>query len=103
DVNKSFLRITGFTREESVGQTSFELGLWNCPGDRDKILSELRCTDGVQSKEINFRTKHGQLLIVNYSAEVIEIGGRRCLLSVCEDITERKRVEEKLREYEKAV
>jgi signal transduction histidine kinase len=35
--------------------------------------------------------------VVNYSAEVIDLGGSRCVLSVCEDITERKRAEEELR------
>src|SRR5262249_37895702 len=28
EVNDSFLRIMGFAREESIGRTSFELGLW---------------------------------------------------------------------------
>jgi signal transduction histidine kinase len=87
----------GFSREESIGRTSFELGLWSCPGDRDDILSEFAQAGRVRSKQVTFRTKCGKSLVVNYSAELIEVGGRKCLLSVCEDITERKHAEEELR------
>jgi len=96
DVNDSFVRIMGFTREESIGRTSSELGLWSL-NNSEGILNELRQTGRVQSKQITLQTKSEKLLIVNYSAELIEIGGRKRLLSVCEDITERKRAEEELR------
>jgi PAS domain S-box-containing protein len=98
DVNDSFIRIMGFSREESIGRTSFELGLWSCPSDRNGVLNEFRQTGRVRSKLIVFQTKCGKHLAVNYSAEFIEVGGRKCLLSVCEDITERKQAEEKLRQ-----
>jgi PAS domain-containing protein len=44
DVNDSFVRIMGFTRDESIGQTSVELGFWSSLNDREDILSELRQT-----------------------------------------------------------
>ncbi len=97
DVNDSFQRIMGFSREESIGRSSIELGIWCCLADRDDILNELRQAGQVRSKQVPFQTKGGKNLIVNYTAELIEVGGRKCLLSVCEDITERKRAEEQLR------
>jgi PAS domain S-box-containing protein len=96
EVNDSFLRIMEFTREEAAERTSFEMGIWIRPSDRDAILAEIGKTGRVQTKQMQFRTKSGKELVVNYSAEVIELGGRRRLLSVCEDITERKRAEEEL-------
>ena len=103
EVNDSFLRIMEFSREESIGHTSFDLGIWTGPSDRDEILVELANTGRVKSRQVAFLTKSGKQLEVNYSAEAIELGGHRCLLSVCEDITDRKRADERLREYEKAV
>jgi len=96
DVNDGFVRIMGFPREESIGRTSFELGLWSL-NNSEGILNELRQTGRVQSKQITLQTKSEKLLIVNYSAELIEVGGRKRLLAVCEDITKRKRAEEELR------
>ena len=95
DVNDGFVRVMGFSREESIGRTSSELGLWSL-NNSESILSELRQNGRVQSRQITLQTKSEKLLIVNYSAELIEVGGRKCLLAVCEDITERKRAEEEL-------
>jgi PAS domain S-box-containing protein len=96
EVNDSFVRIMGFTREESIGRTSFELGLWIAEADRDEIIKEIRNKGRVQSREMVFHAKGGQHLVANYSAEVIQLGGRSCLLSVCEDISKRKRADEEL-------
>jgi len=96
DVNDGFVQIMGFSREESIGRTSSELGLWSL-NNSEGILNELRQTGRVQSRQITLQTKSEKLLIVNYSAELIEVGGRKRLLAVCEDITERKRAEEELR------
>jgi protein-histidine pros-kinase len=87
----------GFTREEAVGRTSLELALWANPGDRNEMLKEFRDTGRVSSRQIIFQTKDGRHLVVNLSAETIDVGGRKCLMSVCEDITERKRAEQKFR------
>ncbi len=95
DVNDSYVRIMEFSREESIGRTSSELGLRS--PNREDILNEFRQTGRVRSRQITLQTRSGKLLIVNYSGELIEVGGRKCLLSVCEDITERKRAEEDLR------
>lgn len=97
EVNDSFLRITGFSREESIGHTSLELGVWADAEEPAAILRQIQTTKHVQSKEVVFRTKGGKRLIVNYSAEVIEIGGHDRLLSVCEDISARKEAENELR------
>jgi PAS domain S-box-containing protein len=103
EVNGKFVEITGFSRKEAIGRTSLELELWACPSDRDEVLREVKAMGRVPSKQIVFQTKAGKHLIVAYSGELIELAGRPCLLSVCEDITERKHAEAKLQEYEKVV
>jgi len=97
EVNDSFLQKMGFTREESIGRTSLELQLWARPSDRDDVYNTIKKEGRVSSKQIVFRTKWGEELVVNYSAEVIDLGGQRCLLSFCEDITERTKAEMKFR------
>jgi PAS domain S-box-containing protein len=103
EFNDKFLHITGFSREESIGHTSLELGLWASADEHEGIVREIKNSGRVQKREIALRTKAGEHRIVSYSAEVIELDRRKCLLSVYEDITESKRAEARLREYETAV
>src|SRR5262249_11601217 len=86
-----------FTREEAVGKTSLDLEILVNPSVRAEIYDEIREAGKVQSKEFVCRTKGGKELDVHYSAELIHVGGRNRLLSVCEDITKRKQADNELR------
>jgi len=61
-----------------------------------KMLKMLRDEGRVRDQEINFRDKNGKILVGLYSAERIDLRGEPCLLSLVNDITERKRAEEKI-------
>src|SRR5262245_16925025 len=57
EVNDSFVRLSGFSREESVGKTPVELGLWVRPEERTVALEQIRARETVQQREVQFRTK----------------------------------------------
>jgi PAS domain S-box-containing protein len=97
EVNDTFLRDHGFTREEVIGRTSPELGLWADPGQRRKLVAAV-CRDGmVRDYEFAGQVRDGRVQTTSISAEVIQVGGEACLLAVATDITERKDAEEKAR------
>ena len=100
DVNESFEKLTGLKRAEVIGRTSSELGMWIDPRQRAAIVRELENGGSVRSQEIEFRSHERPPLVVLYSAETIDVDGERCLLAVGEDITGRKRAEERLRASE---
>lgn len=94
DVNESFLQMSGFTREDVIGNTSLGLGIFQAPEDRERLVGPLRDGKSVQNLELMFRTKKGEFRILLSSAEVINLGGQQCVLVASSDITDRKRLEE---------
>lgn len=101
NVNKSFLNASGYRREEVVGNTEEELGTWVDPDKRRKIINLLRKEGRVYNREVEFRTKSGDILTVLWSAEMIDIRGELCMLAVILDITENKKLEIQLIQAQK--
>ena len=101
DVNESFLRVTGYRREEVIGRTSLELKFWVRPDDRAKLVETLWEQGSVRDLEITYRTKSGEERVALDSAEAIEIAGQECIIAILRDITERKFLEKQLRQTQK--
>jgi PAS domain S-box-containing protein len=96
EVNDSFTRLTGYSREEMLGRNAMELDIWTKIEDRNRMLRTLEEKGRVRNEEFVFRTKSGELRNVLLSAERIEVGGEACLIAVSTDITEQKQSQELL-------
>jgi PAS domain S-box-containing protein len=97
EVNDTFLRDHGFTREQVIGRTSPELGLWNDPSERRRLVEALERDGLVRDLEYAGQTRDGATQITSLSAEIIQVGGESCNLAVATDITDRRRAEEEVR------
>ena len=80
-----------------IGRTVLEINLWIDVGDRGKGLEVLEKKDHLTNFEVRFRMKSGKIRDMLWSAEVFELEGRKCILSVCHDVTERKQMGKALR------
>ena len=100
DVNESFTRVMGYSREELIGRTARELNLWANFEQRAEALRILENEGSVRDIEVLSCIKGGEIRSFLISIEIIELDGERCLLIATNDITERKRVEEALRQSE---
>ncbi|MEI7422184.1 MAG: PAS domain S-box protein [Prolixibacteraceae bacterium] len=97
DVNSAFLEVLGYSREEVIGKSGKELGLFIDPDSRNKIIDDLSKDIPVRKIEVPIRTKTGEVKIVLMSADTISIGDTKCLLTVNIDISDRKKMEEQLK------
>jgi PAS domain S-box-containing protein len=101
DVNEAWLQLYGFEREEMIGYTTVELNLYARHDERIEIISLIGECGQVVNREVQVRRKSGENLIVLYSAELIELKGEFFLQVMLTDITERKKLEEQIRQSQK--
>jgi len=99
DVNDAFLRTSGFSREDIIGRRSTETS-WVDKEDRSRMLRLLHEQGRVEGMETAFHTKSGKVLFSSLSAVIVEIGGKQCVLTTSQDITERRRAADRLRRSE---
>ncbi len=101
DVNDSWLSALGYRRDEVIGRTAFELGVWDDFADRAAVVETLRAEGRIRGYEARLRAKDGAARDFLISGEFIELHGQPRLLLIGHDITERKRTEEALRHAQK--
>jgi PAS domain S-box-containing protein len=99
-INNGFSKLTGYSEEEVIGKTSFELNLWANPSDRDILIKGLKEKGEIDNLETQFRTKNGSVKDGIISATIIELAGEEHILSITRDITERKESEERIHKSE---
>jgi len=99
-VSHQLLDILGVTPEEMTGQNVFK---FVHPEDLTKVTEEVRrAFNSEDNPYIEFRLRHknGHYVSISSRVSAIRIGGENKLTGVLVDITERKRIEQKLKESE---
>jgi PAS domain S-box-containing protein len=97
DVNPAFTQMSGWSREETIGRTTLELGLWANLEDRERMQRMIQAQGHFVGLEAAFRMKDGSLRTGLVSGSLIQVGEETCLLSITRDITERKEAEAAIR------
>ncbi len=101
EVNDRFSEIYGYTRQELIGKTTLELGIWGNPTDREKIfLPQVRSEGIIRNVEILGRRKNGETFPIQLSMSVLQANNQQLLLSAVRDISSYKQAEAALRESE---
>jgi PAS domain S-box-containing protein len=96
EANDGLSRLTGHPREALIGATTVGLGLWADPAQRQEVLQGIARHDAVQNVPARLRRADGDLMETLYSGRLIDVGGRRLLLSVVRDVSAQRRLEEQL-------
>jgi PAS domain S-box-containing protein len=97
EVNDAFLNATGYSREEVIGHSSVELGLWTNPAERDELVRDIYQEGSVRGREVSIRLQDGTQRTLLMAAELVDIDGEPSILAASLDLSERKQVEQQLR------
>jgi PAS domain S-box-containing protein len=93
EVNEGYCKLFHYTREELIGHSAVELGIFANPDARGHFVNALLAQGSVRDMELTTWRRDGQKRLVHASAERIKLGTRQCIVSVIHDITDRKRTE----------
>jgi PAS domain S-box-containing protein len=95
EVNKAFEAVC-YTRDEALGKTAEELGLWVDPAKFRLYYERLKAEGQVRNMEFEFRARDGRCIPGLVSAVVVELGGEPCVVSMARDISRLKQTEREL-------
>jgi PAS domain S-box-containing protein len=101
DVNDRFLAVTGFARDEVLGKTGMQLGLWPAPEQRARLDRAIRAGHTVRDVEVTLLKKSGDPLELLMSLEAFAVGGQECVFAIAHDVTGRKQLEQQVRHSQK--
>ncbi|MDD4500177.1 MAG: PAS domain S-box protein [Bacteroidales bacterium] len=88
DVNESFLKVLGFTRDDIMGKTLRDLKLYSDEGAMDMMVGELKEKGLIKNRELSIRARNKTLKRGLLTAEIMESQGHKYFLTVMVDITE---------------
>jgi len=100
EVNDAFLEICEYGRDDVIGHTSAELGLWFEPERRNHLIESIRIKGYAKNMEMECRQKSGEIIDLLISAKGISIDNEECILAIWVDNSSQKKVEQALIESE---
>lgn len=100
EVNAAFERITGLTRENTLGRTSLELGVWHNPKAREALVEAFQSCGSLHEYFILINGRGGQVREALVNAATYEARGERYMIALLRDVTDDRVAARALQESE---
>jgi PAS domain S-box-containing protein len=92
EINDGFTHISGWTREEVLGRTSIDLGLWT-PEDREAAMAVVKERGRLDNYAFSLGVKSGEKRQALMFLTTIRVKGEECLYFMARDVTELKQAQ----------
>jgi len=86
NVNRGFEKLLGYSKDEAIGRTTIDLGIWCNPEDRQKMLEELALRGTVDDFVTQHQRKDGSRISVLAFVSHLERKGDHLILALIKDI-----------------
>jgi len=96
DINAEFLRATGFSREEVLGKTHWEIGVWPSREEANNFAAALSRSGEVRNMRANLYAKDGHLIPCLISGVLLELEGKLSCLTITRSIGDLVAAEQRL-------
>lgn len=103
DVNLAFEEMTGLRREEVLGRTSADIGLWADPAAREDAFARLMRDGRMRDLDYLMRCRDGALRFCRLNASTLRIAQGPCYLFTIRDVTLQRLMERALRLRARAI
>ena len=98
EVNQAFIQLVGWSREEAIGTTSLNLGLWPIPEERAAVVELVSQHGALRNFPCIIGTREGLRRHCLLNASTVVIEGQTCLIAIVRDVSEQKAADDALQE-----
>lgn len=99
-VNQGFIDMTGYTREQVLGRSVYEIDVLEEAQDKDKAVENLAQGKTIAQREATLKLPHSSPKLVVVAGQPIEVGDDSCMLFTFNDLEPRRQAEQSLRQSE---
>ena len=96
EVNDGFTPVFGWTREDTIGKTVFDIDIWRYPEERHTSVRLLQQNGYFIDREAEFVSKNGRTWPGLVSAHVMTLDDTLCIQAIVRDISDRKAAEQQI-------
>ena len=97
DVNDAWVALLGYPRDEMVGRTTLQIGLYPSVEERNRVLEAFdRQQDHYETQML---TREGNQLTIKVSARSMRLESKDLRIHVLDDVTEKRRIDQELQRH----
>ena len=88
EINEAYEKLFGYDKDEVLGKSSYELGLWINSDDRKQLIDTI-LNNGIYSNlEVKFKTKYDSIIDCLLSGRIVLINNKKFMVTIVHDITD---------------